>query len=246
MAKGNSDLGEQALNKAVEMGLSSQLDEVESLDAEVHTNPVSLMQGELESAEIEGEGLVMQKDLRTERLQVKTDGIAIDPLKAALGDIELTRPTNATAVVTLTENDIERAFNSDYIHRKLQNLEVQMDDRPVTVKVHQVNFSLPGENRVAIATDITNSSTGETQHVAFSAVPEVGPQGHQVLLQQLQTESGNAPEALTDSLLEVASTLLDLRNFALKNMALRLQKIDVKVGQMVLHANAHLKGFPGS
>ncbi len=45
MAKGNSDLGEQALSKAVEMGLSTQLDSAETLEAEIHTNPGALMQG---------------------------------------------------------------------------------------------------------------------------------------------------------------------------------------------------------
>ncbi len=33
------DLGEQTLNKAAEIGLSSQLDEVENLDVDIKTDP---------------------------------------------------------------------------------------------------------------------------------------------------------------------------------------------------------------
>lgn len=243
---GNSDLGEQALSKAVEVGLAAGLDEVEVLEVEIHTNPVALMQGELESADIQGQGLVIKGDLRTEELTVQTDGVAIDPMKAALGEVELTRPTKAKTVVTLTEADIERAFNSQYILRKLQNLEVTLDDRPAHVNAQQVRFSLPGGKKVAIAADITVQETGETQHLSFSAVPSIGPQGHRVVLENVQMESENASQALTNSLLAVASELLDLRNFALSSASLQMQRIDIQPGQMVLEARAHLSQFPGS
>jgi len=196
MTKGNSGLREQALNKAIETGLSTQLDAAEKLEADVQTDPVLLLQGELQSADIEGEGLVMKRDLRTEKLSMQTDGVAIDPLKAAFGDIELTRPTNAIAVVTLSETDIQRAFNGDYIYQKLQNLEVQSDGQPTRVNVQHVDFKLPGAGKVAIAADVTMPDSDESQHVAFNAVPEVGPQGHQVLLNQVEVEGQGAPSPL--------------------------------------------------
>ncbi len=59
-------LGEQALNKAAEIGLSSQLDEVEKLDVNIKTDPLKVVQGQVDAVTIEGEGLVMQKDLRME------------------------------------------------------------------------------------------------------------------------------------------------------------------------------------
>jgi len=246
MAKGSSDLGEQALSKAFEVGLSTQLDAVETLEADIRTNPIALMQGELESADIQGEGLVIKNDLRTEELSVKTDGLAIDPLKAAFGKIELTRPTNATAAVKLLETDIERACNSDYIQKKLQNLKVNLDDGPVQVNVERVQFSLPGEGRVAIAADVTLVESGETEHVAFNAMPEMGPQGHLVVLQQVQMEPENTSEDLTNSLLTAASDLLDLRQFTLSGMTLQLEQIDVQAGHMNLQAKAYLEKFPGS
>jgi hypothetical protein len=246
MANGNADLGEQALGKAMEVGLSSQLDAVETLEAEIRTNPIALMQGELESAAIQGQGLVMKGDLRTERLTVQTDGIAIDPIKAAFGNIELTRPTQATAAVTLTEVDIQQACNGDYIHQKLQNLSVNLDDRPVRVNAQQVKVSLLAEGRVAIATDVMIAETEDRHHVAFRATPEMGCQGHEIVLKQVQIDPDNTSESLTQNLLVIASTLLDLRQFTLSGMTLQIQSIDVLPGQMNLQANAHLSKFPGS
>jgi hypothetical protein len=112
------DLGEQALSKAAEVALTTQLDEVENLNVDIRTDPFKLVQGQLDSVKIEGEGLVMQKDLRAEELQVQTGNIAINPLSAAFGKIELTQPTEADAHVVLTEQDIQRAFNSEFMHDK--------------------------------------------------------------------------------------------------------------------------------
>ncbi len=50
----NPGLGEQALNKAAEIGLSSQLDEVDSLDVDIKTDPLKLVQGQVDSVTIEG------------------------------------------------------------------------------------------------------------------------------------------------------------------------------------------------
>ncbi len=43
MAQENQGLGEQALNKVAEMGLASQLDEVENLDVNIQTDAFKLI-----------------------------------------------------------------------------------------------------------------------------------------------------------------------------------------------------------
>jgi len=49
MSANQPGLGEEALSKAAEIGLSTQLDEVEELNVDIRTNPIQVMQGELES-----------------------------------------------------------------------------------------------------------------------------------------------------------------------------------------------------
>jgi hypothetical protein len=241
------DLGEQALSKAVEIGLSTQLDEVENLDVDIRTDPGKLLQGELESVKIEGQGLVMQKDLRAEELEVKTNSIAINPLSAAFGKIELTRPTEADAHVVLAEQDMERAFNSEYIHDKLQNLDVNVDGQAMTIDTRQVQFRLPGDGKIALNAEILLNKTGETKQVSFTTVPRMSAGGEQVSLDEVQYAEGQevSPE-LTAALLERAGELLNLRNFELEGMSLRLKGLDVQKGKLTLQANAYVEKFPNS
>lgn len=247
MALGKPDLGEQALSKAAEIGLSTQLDEVEKLEVDIRTDPGKLIQGQLESVEIEGKGLVMQKDLRTEELDVKIGNIAINPLSAAFGKIELTRPTDADAHVVLTEQDVERAFNSEYIHDKLQNLDINVDGQPMTIDTHRVQFGLPGEGKIGLTADIQLKQTGETRQVSFTTVPRMSPSGERIVLENVQyTEGQELSPELTAALLDRAGELLDLRNFELEGMSLRLKGLEVQKGRLTLQSTAHVEKFPES
>ncbi len=241
------DLGEQALSKAAEVALTTQLDEVENLNVDIRTDPFKLVQGQLDSVKIEGEGLVMQKDLRAEELQVQTGNIAINPLSAAFGKIELTQPTEADAHVVLTEQDIQRAFNSEFMHDKLQNLDVNVDGKPMKIDTRQVEFGLPGENKVALKAQILLKETGETKQVSFTAVPRMVAGGDRISLEDVQYAEGEevSPE-LTAALLKSAGELLDLRNFELEGMSLRLKGLNVQNGKLTLQAQAHVEKFPES
>jgi hypothetical protein len=246
-SKASSDLGEQALSKAAEIGLSTQLDHADALDVEIHTNPVKLAQGELESVSITGEGLVMKQELRTEALEVKTDNIAINPLKAVFGQIELLQPTNASAFVVLNEQDIDRAFNSDYIQNKLKNLTVKQENQPTTVNINHIKFCLPGDRQVSISAEVFLVETQETKQIAFTAIPHLNENGYNISLEIVQEPQGQevAPE-LREALLKSFTELLDLRNFELGGMSLRLQQLDLEVGKMILKAEATVEEFPSS
>jgi len=239
------DLGKEALNKVAEVGLSSQLDEVEDLKVDVKIDPMKLMSGEVESVAIDGKGMVMKKDLRVEKMQVQTGHVAVNPMKAAFGNLELTHTTEATVQVTLTATDINRAFNSQFIQEKLQNLDVNVNGDRITVDTQRVEFGLPGQGKVALKTDVVLQNTGETRHTAFTAVPRMEPGGQQVILEDVQYEPGQelSPE-LTDALLTEARGLLDLRNFELEGMDLRLRHLDVQPNQLVLEAEAQVQQLP--
>jgi hypothetical protein len=241
------DIGEQAISKAAEIGLSGQLDEVEELDVDLRTNPVDLMQGKLQSAEIEGKGLVMKKELRAEQLDIKTNEVAINSFKAALGNIELTHPTDATARIVLTEGDIERAFNSEYIKQKLQNLKLQRQDRSLTAKIDRVKFALPETEKIDLEADLAISETETQEKIAFTAIPRVSADGNSVSLEEVTyPEDRDYGAELTATLLDSASAILDLQNFDLKGMSLRLKKLEVRSGKMILIADARIKDFPNA
>lgn len=244
MANNQQDIGEEALSKAAETAMSTQLDEKEGLNVDVHTDPGKVIQGKLDAVDIDGDGLVMNKDLRTEELDIRTNSIEIDPLKAAFGDIELEQPTDASARIVLTEEDMERAFNSDYIQEKFQDLKVDVDGQPTKIKPSQVQFRLPGDGKIALSSEVELPESGETKQVAFTAVPTMEADGHRVTLENVQHEEGKDSPELTKALINSAQELLDLRNFELEGMTMRFQGLDVHSGKMIIEANTKVEKFP--
>lgn len=240
-------LGEQALNKAAEMGLASQLDESENLEVDIKTDPLKLVQGQVDEVTIEGEGLVMQKDLRMEELEMNMSSVAINPLSAAFGKIELTKPTGASVRVVLIEADINRAFNSEYVRTQLQNSQVQVDGQPMTIDAQQVDFHLPGEGKVALNANVLLRETGETKQVAFTAVPRVSTNGQTVTLEDLQYgEAEELSPELTKALVDETSEILNISNFDLEGMSLRIKSLDVEAGSLTLQAEAHVEQIPSA
>lgn len=240
-----SGLGEQALNKAVEIGISSQLDAVESLDVSVKTDPLKLVQGQVDDVKIAGDGLVMKKDLRVEELDMHMSGVAVNPLSVAFGKIELTKPTDASVHAVLIEADINRAFNSEYVRSQLQNLQVQFNGQSTTVNAQQINFHLPGDNKVALEASVLIGD--RTEKVAFSATPVVHANGQAVALENVEYGEGEelSPE-LTKALVAHTSEILDLGNFDLQGMSLRLKTLKAEAGKLTMQAEAHIESIPST
>ncbi|BDI19578.1 hypothetical protein ANSO36C_53800 [Nostoc cf. commune SO-36] len=240
-------LGEQALNKAAEVGLSSQLDEVENLDVNIKTDPLKLVQGEVDAVTIQGEGLVMQKDLRMEELQMQMTSVAINPLNVAFGKIELTKPTEAQAQVVLTEADINRAFNSEYVRLQLQSQKIHINGQLRTIETQYVDFRLPGNGKVALNASMKLVETGENQQVAFSAVPKVSSNGKTVALENIEYgESEEISPELTKALIDETSEILNLSNFDLEGMSLQVNQLKVEVGKLTLQAEAYIEKIPSA
>ena len=239
------DIGEQAISKAAEVGLETQLDEAENLDVDVRSNPLELVQGEVDSVSVKGEGLVMQKELRAEKLRIETDSIDIDPIKAALGNIELNQPTDARMLVVLKEEDVQRAFNSDYVKDKLQGLKINYGDETATANIEQVNFSLPDSGKVNLEADINLVEKEQNEKISFTAVPEVNSAGNSINLKSIEYDNeAEYNKNVAEAIIASAEEILDLRNFELDEMSLRVRKLDVQAGKLTIEADATIEDFP--
>jgi hypothetical protein len=62
------------------------------LDVDIKTDPFKAIQGQVDSVDIEGKGMVMQGDLRMEELDMHMSGVAINSLSAALVKLNLPSP----------------------------------------------------------------------------------------------------------------------------------------------------------
>jgi LmeA-like phospholipid-binding len=244
MTSNNLDLGEQALSKVAEVGISSQLDEVEEISVDIRTNPLKLMQGQVESVEISGSGMVMKQDLRMETLIVTTDEVAIDPLRAVLGNIELTQPMDAQAQAVLTEADINRAFNSDFLKSKLPLLTLSLNGQSVAVDIQSVEMLLPDAAKAVINADFLLGDTRERKKLSATVVPTLQKDEQRIGLEILSIQGEGLTPDLANAILDSLSVLLDLNNFDIPGMSFHVNKLDFLVGKLIVRATTQIDHLP--
>ncbi|GAB4375566.1 MAG: DUF2993 domain-containing protein [Elainellaceae cyanobacterium] len=243
MSANETNLGEQALGKVAEVAIASQLDQAEQINVEIHTDPLKLVQGKLDSAAITGEGMVMNRELRVEAIEAHTDSINIDPMKAIAGQVELTQPTNAHAQILLTEPDLNRALSSDYIRGKMQGLSVEIEGKPTLIDIDHAKIHLQ-EGELALDMTLLQRDNNETKQLSAVAKPFLKDQGQRLDLEIVSAEGQHLTLEFATALFKKVMELLDLRKFELEGMRLTLNDISVREGKLLLRATSLVEKLP--
>jgi hypothetical protein len=234
------NLGDKTFSKVVEIGIASQLDEAEVIEVDIRTNPAKLVQGKLDSVTISGKGVVMKQDLRMETIEVSIGKVGINPLSAVFGNIELTHPTDAEALIVLTETDLNRAFRSDYVQSKLRGLKMIMNGQEVIVTVKQVIVNLPGDNKFVITISFLLAEQTEVKKLSATAVPKIQEDGYRISLEILAIEGQGLNLDLVSIIVEQLTALLDMRNFNIPGLSLQLYLLEAPQGKLVIHSHAQV------
>ena len=241
----SANKGDKAISKAAELGIASQLDEADNLDVDIRTSPLDLMQGEIDSVSVKGEGLVMKKELRAEKLKVETNSISINSIKAAMGNIELVQPTDARMLVVLKEEDLQNALNSEYIQNKLQNLEIEYEGEKLNAKIEGVKFELLDDDKIGLNADVYLVEQNSQEKINLTAIPEVDNAGNCIKLESVEyLENVHSNAEVAKAIVDSVEEILDLRNFELDTMSLRVRKLNVKLGKLTIEADAEIKDLP--
>jgi LmeA-like phospholipid-binding len=247
MGLGEPGLGEQALSKAAEMGITQQLSEVEQVNVDIRTDPLKLVQGKVDSVAVDGEGMVMKDALRMEHVHVETGAVAINPGSALFGKIELTQAAEANAQVTLTQDDVNHAFRSEYILSKMQNLTIVGQGKPakVSIRAAEVEFLEAGKVHLEARLSING---GEDQIAEVVVVPSVQDGGHRIGFEEFAGRIGATESEVdlqaTQMLLQGLSKLADLRTFEFSGMSLVLDTLQIQPGRMMLEGTTVVSKIP--
>lgn len=238
-------LEEQALSEAAEMTISTQLDQVENIDVNVRTDLLKMVQGQVDSVSIASQGVVLQKDIRVQEIELHTNRVAIDLLSAVFGQIELNQPVDATARLVLTEQDINRALNSDYIRSKFQSLELNVEGQIVTLEPQQLEVHLPGGGKIGFRGTILLHEMGYIRRISFTGVIRPPTMKQPLLLEGFHcTEGEGISLELAIAFIKQARELMSLPYLALQGMAIRINKLDVQEGRLTLHTEAYVRQLP--
>jgi LmeA-like phospholipid-binding len=244
MGLGEPNLGEQALSKAAEMGITQQLSDVEEVHVEIHTDPLKLVQGKVDSVSVSGEGMVMKDALRMESIHVDTGAVAINPASAIFGKIELTQAAEAAALVTLTQDDVNQAFCSDYIQRKMQNLTLEHQGQTIAVSIPAAEVEFLEAGKVHLKASVLTSASPEAQVVEAIVVPSIADEGQRIAFNEVSGAFESSDLQLVQTLLQALMHLADLRNFEFSGMTLVLKELQVHPGKLVLKGKTVVSQIP--
>jgi hypothetical protein len=242
--KNEPALGEQALDKVAEVAISSQLDEAEQVDVDIRTDPVKIVQGRVDSVAISGEGLTMKQDLRIDSVKINAHTVAIDPLKAITGELELTEPLNAQTRILLTEADLNRALASGYLRQKMQNLQIKHENEGIPVSIEQATIQLQENQQIRSDARIFLPKTNERKQLTSVFVLSLKDDGYKIAIEVISAEGEGLSLEFLTALFEQLIELLNLRNFNLGGGSLRIQELEVYPGKILLQATTVIKKIP--
>jgi hypothetical protein len=229
------NLGEKTLNKIAEMALSSQIEKAEALNVQIKTDPSKLAKGELESLAIAGKGLVMDRSLQMHELEIIFNSIAVSPLKALVGNIQLTHPSSGLARAVLTQADLEKALNTEAIARQLSNCSLD-----------SLACRIFASDKVGIYAKVSLPNNVQ-QEIYLSVTPAIAPTGRGVVLKNLQSDPENETSSrVTSVLLAKMEKLFNLSNFQMEGISLQIERITLEEGKITLQAKADISSFPAS
>lgn len=238
-------LDEQAIAQAAQLGLSSQLDSAEKLDVDVRTDLLKVIQGQADSINISGQGLVLQADIRVQEMELHLNKVAINPLSALFGQIELTHPVDAIAKFVVTQEDLNHALSSDYIKNQMPKLELDVDGQIVTMAMQQIELLLPSEGKIAVNGSALLTEMGTSRLVGFNAVIRLHTGNMPILIESFLCQDGqNISLELAVALLEKIKQLTQLPFIELEKMAVRIKNLEVHPGKLTLYTEAHVNEIP--
>lgn len=238
-------LDEQAIARAAEMGLSSQLDAAENLDINVKTDLLKAVQGQADALEISGQGLVMQKDIRVQEMELHLDNIDIDPISALFGQVELKHPVDAIAKFVVTEQDINRALNSDYVQNQIQALDLNVKGQIISLKMQQMELLLPSDDKMVFSGSALLHEMGNPRQLEFSAVVRPRTNQQPVLVEGFHCKDGQSISLeLAVALLGKMTQIIESPYIELGKMAIRVKDMEVQTGKITLYTEARVREIP--
>jgi len=112
---GGSDWGERMLNTVASQSIRHLFSKSESVEVSVRCSPSSkLLQGSIDSFKMSGRGLVIRKEFPVEEMSFETDAVSIDFSSILSGKITLKQPTQAIALVTLSEEVLMKRLTQNW------------------------------------------------------------------------------------------------------------------------------------
>lgn len=231
----HSNLSEQALSKAIEVGISSQLQEAEEIEVEIHSDPLQLIQGEVNSVRVKGRGMVTPQNLRVEEVILQSDHIAVNLLRTALGSLRLEYLEDASLRIRLTERDFNQILQSDYLREELSPLTIQTANETLVLWWGNGSIQLREQQTLVLEGEITAEFSQGQQEVRFRLVFRIAQGGEVIsLVAGEYCNETELPLEITTILLTEANKFLQVRLLNLSALQVVVEQIELQTQELMM------------
>jgi LmeA-like phospholipid-binding len=237
---------EQVLSEIAKQGLFSQIETAENIEVDVKTDLLKAVQGTVDSVAVSGQGVVIQEEIRVERLEIQTDRISINPLSAIFGNLKFDKPVNTTARIVLTEADINQAINSEFVREKIPTLDLNVGRNIVKLEVlFPLEIKLPSDEKMHIGGQVKIYNLEDVQEVPFAAVASHRTDSHPILLESFYCAPDRGQSiAFMIALMQKMQAIVNMPYFELEENKLRIVSMNVKPGSLSLEVEIQARQIP--
>ncbi|MBW4620109.1 MAG: DUF2993 domain-containing protein [Cyanosarcina radialis HA8281-LM2] len=237
---------EQMLSQLAKSQLEDRLDRVTKLDVDLHTNLLDIVQGKVNSAVVSGQGLVLNRDIRIEEIEIQTEEVGINPLNAIFNKVELNNPVNARVRMVLREEDLNSILNSDDVDSQLPPLELEVDDCVVRIDLQRpLQLHLPDNRRMIFQGNALLQKTSYSQLVGFTAVICPRTRHQPLLVEEFRCHDGQGiPLELTATLMQKFKDLLELPYYKWDEILFQVREMYVEPGSLIAEIDLRIEDLP--
>jgi hypothetical protein len=178
-------------------------------------------------------------------MQITLNNIAVSPLKALMGNVQLTQPSRGNACVVLSEKDIETALNIDNLNQLLQKHEIRHYHQNVRVKFCRLDCRILADGRVTIKAKLKMINTQTVESVCLVIKPRVCKSGQGIFLDEVRCTQGKQfSSILVNAILEESAKIFNLDNFLVDGISLDVNHLTMEDGKLNLFAIAGITHLP--
>ncbi len=250
-----TDWGERILNTVASKTIRHLFTQSESVEVAVRCYPSSkLLQGSIDSFKMSGRGLVIRRQFRAEEMSFETDAVSIEFSSVINGQLRLKQPTQAVAQVSLSEADINQAFNAELVTKRLQNISTPALSElsgGAPVSFSEIQVQLLPNNQVRI---LAKADLGESGQVPVGMTITLGVERRRrITFKDPKFEAADVPESLrsiseklTAALAEVLNNMVDLDRFDLDGVTMRINRLETQGKMLIFSGYAQIERVPNN
>ncbi|MBE9039410.1 LmeA family phospholipid-binding protein [Oscillatoriales cyanobacterium LEGE 11467] len=251
MSTENLGIAQQAVNKAAEFIFATRIDSANHLAVEVNADPERISRGAVDSIWLSADEVALSPNFRVEKLEIEIANIAIDPMRALLGNVELTQPSQGKTCILLTDENFGYTLSSQKVRERLKAQDFGFSEALGTLNLERVECRIKSDRTIEVDAEVISNGTGRKQKFSFEYALSFHPASFKVMTIALEESKSNIKDGelflqLREFMLDRISELLNLAHFRLDGVTVKVSHLEVREGTIELQAKLEIQQIPST